>query len=184
MAVRDAQLAFPVAEGHYASGSDATVVVTIVNNGVDLDKLVSVTSAEAGEGVLEGDVQLEPGTAIKSEADGASGHATSSSSAHATTSAHATSESSAHSTTTGSAAPTTASSGKPSSSASSARPTTTTAAKAEPGTVKIVLKGLRKDVRPGETVAVAFLFEKGGQVVLQVPIGATPEARVEGKSEH
>jgi copper(I)-binding protein len=54
----------------------------------------------------------------------------------------------------------------------------------EPGAVKIVLKGLKKPLRPGQTIRVTFLFEKAGELTLELPIAASPEPREDAPSEH
>ncbi|ATE52194.1 MULTISPECIES: hypothetical protein [Actinosynnema] len=195
IAVRDAQLQFPVEEGHYATGGSAPLVVTIVNNGAELDRLTSVTSTATGEAELSGDVELEPTTSIVAEtAESAPG----SSSARPTTtsapsSASAPSSGQPSSASSASSAPqsaasqssTSQSSASQSSAApSSGNPSSAPEATAEPGKVRIVLPDFKQDVRPGQTIKVTFRFEKAGQLTLDVPIGATPEARVEQKSEH
>ncbi|CCH27739.1 hypothetical protein ABZ816_07290 [Actinosynnema sp. NPDC047251] len=217
IAVRDAQLLFPVAEGYYHEGDDAPVVVVIANNGTAADKLVSVTADIAEGGRISGDAELEPNTAIQSGADQddqgtrltTTPHGSSSGSAHSTATATTTpsADSSGQSgapqttgrtgstsgtsgsttgSTTGSATGTTGSSVTGTStptSGSSASPTSS-AAPSEPGKVKITLKGLTKDLRPGQTLRVTFLFEKAGQVTLDLPIGASPEPRKDEPAEH
>ncbi len=201
IAVRDAQLLFPVAEGHYREGDDAPVVVVIANNGTEVDTLVSVT-AEGTEGSAEvaGDADLEPGTAIKSGADqdDAGSHPTSgtkpsSSAPHGsvTTTPSSGSSGSSVTTTTTPVSPTSASA--PSgTSGSSVAPTSTSvkvsvsvsAEPSEPGKAKITLKGLTKDLRPGQTLRVTFVFKSAGQLTLDVPIGASPEPRKDAPAEH
>lgn len=199
IAVRDAQFAFPVSGHDYQAGDEAPVVVTIVNNGTDADKLLSV-SGEVGTAELGGDVDLEPQTSVASlfaDLD-RSGSAHSTPSVTATSapsgSSSAPSSSSDSSTTTG--APSTT--GSPSSATSSVtgsssptsgvstpasnRPTSS----AEPtvlGKVQIVVK-LTKELRPGHTAKVTLLFEKAGPITLDLPIGADPKPRPEGKTEH
>lgn len=190
IAVRDAQLQFPVEEGHYATGGSAPLVVTIVNNGAELDRLTSVTSTATGEAELSGDVELEPTTSIVAEtAESAPG----SSSARPTTtsapsSASAPSSGQPSSASSASSAPQSAASqsstSQSSAAPSSGNPSSVPEATAEPGKVRIVLPDFKQDVRPGQTIKVTFRFEKAGQLTLDVPIGATPEARVEQKSEH
>ncbi|NUT94535.1 MAG: hypothetical protein HOY78_21205 [Saccharothrix sp.] len=204
IAVRDAQLLFPVAHGYYQEGDSAPVVVLIANNGGDADKLLSVTSDRSGEAEITGDKDLEPGTAISGGAD------QDDAGSHQTTTSHATSTStsSADSHGTSGAATTTTTPGSTTGSATGSTTTTTTSASdtsvsapatttrnpsasvsasakpSEPGKVKIVLKGFKGDLRPGQTLRVTFLFEKAGPITLDLPIGATPEPRKEGASEH
>ncbi|MFE2753797.1 hypothetical protein ACFXGA_17560 [Actinosynnema sp. NPDC059335] len=202
IAVRDAQFLFPVAHGSYEQGDSAPIVVVIANNGADVDTLVGVTSEASAPAEITGDTRLEPGSSVVSGAD------QDDAGSHQTTTSRPTSSSSpsdSHSTATttttpsGSAATTTTTTG--SSASGSTTPTSgdntsisnppTTRTKlpssvdpTEPGVVKIVLKGLTKPLRPGETIRVTFLFEKAGEVTLQLPIGASPEPRPDGSSEH
>uniref|UniRef100_UPI0031D0FED8 hypothetical protein n=1 Tax=Saccharothrix mutabilis TaxID=33921 RepID=UPI0031D0FED8 len=196
IAVRDAQLLFPVEHGYYEEGDSAPVVVVIANNGGDADKLLSVTSERSAEAEITGDQDLEAGTAISAEADqdDAGSHKTTTSSPASTTSASPTSAASGTTTpgsTTGS--PTTTTTTSASGTSVSAPPTTTanpsasvsaSAKPSEPGKVKIVLKDFKGELRPGQTVRVTFLFEKAGPITLDLPIGATPEPRKDAPSEH
>ncbi|QFZ16390.1 copper chaperone PCu(A)C [Saccharothrix syringae] len=209
IAVRDAQLLFPVEHAAYEQGDDAPVTVLISNNGTETDKLLAVTSDAAAPAALDGDTLLEAGSAILAEADqdDLGGHSSSTASASASSSPSGSSAASVTSTTvssvagspttgspvTGSSAPGTTASGATtttkadSNSISNNPPTTPTKTPAaippsEPGQVKIVLKGLKQQIRPGQTIRVRFLFEKAGELVLDVPIGASPEPRPEGES--
>ncbi|WP_433267665.1 hypothetical protein ACQPZF_02115 [Actinosynnema sp. CS-041913] len=210
IAVRDAQLLFPVAHGYYQEGEDAPVVVVIANNGTQRDKLLSVTSDISAEAEISGDAELEPGTAVVAGADqdDAGSHSTTSKpssvsptsgsptppAAGTTTTGTVTSgttpgTTTAGATTTGTTAGgsvtgTTASSATSGSSATSSSRPSSSVAPTKPGEVRIVLKGLTKDLRPGQTLKVTFLFEQAGPLTLEVPIGATPEPRKEGSSEH
>jgi copper(I)-binding protein len=213
VAVRDAQFLFPVAHGSYEQGDDAPIVVVIANNGTEADKLLGVTSESSAPAEISGDTRLEPASAIVAGADqdDAGSHSTATSSAKASSSAShepsgshsatatttttpsgsvTVSESgSAPVTTTGSATPGSATPTSGSGTSISAPPTTGTKLPSsvdptEPGSVKIVLKGLKKPLRPGETVRVTFLFEKAGELTLELPIGATPEPRKDAPSEH
>ncbi|XVS64882.1 hypothetical protein ACQPYE_02115 [Actinosynnema sp. CA-299493] len=198
IAVRDAQFLFPTAHGYYEEGDDAPIVVVIANNGAEVDKLLGVTSESSEPAEVTGDTRLEPASAIVGGADqdDAGSHATTTSkSASASASASATSGSSASTTTTtpsGSGAVTTTTTGTPTSGSGtsvSSPPTTGTKLPSsvdptEPGVVKIVLKGLAKPLRPGQTIKVTFLFEQAGEVTLELPIGASAEPRVDAPSEH
>lgn len=207
--VRDAQLLFPAAHGYYEEGDDAPVLVVIANNGTSPDKLMAVSSDAASQGEITGDAVLESSSAILGEADehDAGSHATTttgkpsaSGSVTATTtpsvsgsaSVPGSASGSATATTTGSAASGT-SSAAPSSddrgTSISQPPTSSTklpssADPSEPGVVKIVLKGLKKKLRPGETIRVTFLFQNAGEITLDLPIGATSEPRQDAPAEH
>lgn len=210
IAVRNAQFAFPVSAKEYKSGDEAPIVVTIVNNGTSADKLLSVSSELGGPAALDGDVELEPQTAIASlfaELDrSSSAHSTPSitttstpsgsssaspsSSAGSSSAASSASASSAGQSVTGTSTPTSgsaasassASSASSSAGSSSGRPSSS-AEPSVPGKVGIVVK-LTGELRPGHTTKVTFLFEKAGPITLDLPIGADPAPRPEGKSEH
>lgn len=206
--VRDAQLLFPVAHGAYEEGDDAPVVVVIANNGTTADKLLAVTSEFADPAEITGDVELESASAVVGGADqdDAGSHPTTTSRPSASSSASATATTtpsgSATTTTTGSATSgsattttTTTGSGSATTTASgdhtsisnpptSGSNTPSSADPSEPGVVKIVLKHLKKPLRPGETIKVTFLFQNAGEITLELPIGASPEPRVDAPSEH
>jgi len=214
IAVRDAQFRFPVAEGHYREGDDAPVIVAIANNDpLQADKLLSVTSdGSRGNAEITGDVDLEPGTAIAAGSDqddeSGQGSTTTPKSSASSPTGSASSTSSASSPTSG--APTTTTTpttttGSQSGSASSSRSTPTAGQggvssvfpttpgnkpsssadiTGEPGRVAIVLKDLTRDLRPGQTIRVTFLFEKAGPLTLELPIGASPDPRSEPSSGH
>ncbi|ROP38876.1 copper chaperone PCu(A)C [Saccharothrix texasensis] len=202
IAVRDAQFLFPSAHGFYEEGDDAPIVVVIANNGTAVDKLLGATSEFSAPAEITGDTRLEPSSAIVSGADqdDAGSHATTTSksaSSSATSGSHAPSDSHAATTTTtttpsGAASVTTTTTGTTTSGSGtsvSSPPTTGTKLPSsvdptEPGVVKIVLKRLAKPLRPGQTIKVTFLFEQAGEVTLELPIGASPEPRVDAPSEH
>ncbi|MCC8251678.1 hypothetical protein [Saccharothrix luteola] len=201
IAVRDAQFLFPAAHGAYEEGDDAPITVVIVNNGTGVDKLLGVTSEFSAPAEITGDTRLEAGSAVLAEADqdDAGSHATTttkSASSSAPSDSHEPSGSHASTTTTtapsGTGSVTTTTTGTPTSGSGtsvSSPPTTGTklpssADPTEPGVVKIVLKGLKKPLRPGETIRVTFLFVQAGEVTLELPIGATTEPRVDAPSEH
>jgi len=196
--VRDAQLLFPSEHKAYAEGDDAPLVVTIINSGGTADKLLSVTSDSSEPAEAQGDVELEPGTSISSlsDQDDADTHPTSSSSAHSSSvspTTTTTASSGAATTTTtppsGAAATTTTTGSSGTSESVSVAPTTSAKASSakEPivvGKAKITLKKLAKELRPGQTIKVTFLFEKAGPLTLELPIGADPSPRAEHASEH
>lgn len=202
IAVRDAQFLFPVAHGSYEEGDDAPIVVVIANNGTSVDKLLGVTSEFSAPAEITGDTRLEPSSAVVGEAEqGDTGsHATtttksaassSPSDSHGTSDAHASTTTTTTTTPSGSVTTTTTTGTATSGSGTSVSGPPTTGTKlpssadpTEPGVVKIVLKGLKKPLRPGETIRVTFLFEQAGEVTLELPIGATPEPRQDAPSEH
>ncbi|WP_158848250.1 hypothetical protein [Saccharothrix deserti] len=192
IAVRDAQFLFPEAHGAYEEGDDAPITVVIANNGTTPDKLMAVTSESAEPAEITGDSVLEAASAIVGGADqdDAGSHATTTTAPSTTTSAPSGTTTTTP-TTTGSPAagtttvtPTTGNGTSISNPPTTATKTPSSADPSEPGVVKIVLKGLKKPLRPGETIRVTFLFEKAGEVTLELPIGATTEPRKDEPSEH
>lgn len=197
--VRDAQFVFPVEHGSYEEGDAAPITALIANNGADADRLLAVTSDAAESADITGDAVLEPSSAILFEADesdlgdhgdhSASPSPTGSSSPSATTTTTPSGSTSVTGTTTPSSGSATTTTEAESGSISNNPPTTATKTPSsvdptEPGTGKIVLKGLKRQVWPGQTVRVTFLFEKAGELTLEVPIGATSEPRQGGESGH
>ncbi|GAA1263927.1 hypothetical protein [Saccharothrix xinjiangensis] len=200
ISVRDAQLLFPAEHGLYEEGEGAPMALLIANNGGEVDKLLAVTSDSSEPAEVTGDAQLEPGSSILVEADEAdlgshsgttapSGRTGSSSPSVTTTTP---SSGSSSSSVTGTSTPTSGSSATTTTEADTASqsnnmPTTATKIPSsvdptEPGLAKIVLKGLTKQLRPGQTILVTFLFEKAGELTLEVPIGATSEPRPAAES--
>lgn len=199
ISVRDAQLLFPAEHGLYEEGEDAPIALLIANNGGEVDKLLSVTSDSSGPAEVTGDTELEPASSILVEAEEGDlgGHSSTTASAGRTGS----SSPSVTGTPSGSSAPSVTGTSTPTSGSSTTATTTkadsasqsnnvpTTATKTpssvdptEPGQAKIVLKGLTKQLRPGQTILVTFLFEKAGELTLEVPIGATSEPRPAAES--
>jgi periplasmic copper chaperone A len=164
IALRDVQLAYPPnKQGVYAPGSNAMLIVTVVNTGLTPDTLVGVTSPAVTSVLVNGSdsgLVLLPGNfavAAGSDPDDA--------------------------TVT---VPPSVSSSSPSVSAT---PTTTTtpSASATPTVaqrrVTIELVGFRTvnggSLRAGMTIPITFVFAHAGQVTIgQVPIGAPPDSSV------
>lgn len=202
IAVRDAQFLFPAAHGAYEEGDDAPIMVVIANNGTSPDKLMTVTSEFSSPAEITGDTDLEAASAVVGGADqdDAGDHQTTTSkpsaspgSATTTTtpsgSVTTTTPSGSVTTTTTPTAGSTTGSAPGNGTSISNPPTSGTklpssAEPTEPGAVKIVLKGLKKPLRPGETIRVTFLFQNAGEVILDLPIGATTEPRQDAPAEH
>jgi copper(I)-binding protein len=181
MAIRNAQLAYPGdQQGVYQPGSNARLVVTIVNTGLTSDTLVKVTSPGVGSITIDGSAdgtKLIPGNFSVSSGLDEDDSITVPSSAAAPTTTVPT-------VTTTQAPP---SSGEPSTPPSgslvpSAPPTTTASAiPTVPGVVKIELVGIKSlngaPLRAGLTIPMTFYFQHAGQVTLvQVPIGAPADS--------
>lgn len=190
MAIRNAQLAYPPdQQGVYPPGSNARLIVTIVNTGLTSDTLVKVTSPGVSSITIDGSAdgtKLIPGNfSVASGQDEDDSTVGPSSAAVPTTSVPVV-------TTTTQAPPSSGqpSSGQPSSPASgslvpsapSVPPTTTASAQpTAPGVVKIELVGIKSlngaPLRAGLTIPMTFYFQHAGQVTLpQVPIGAPADS--------
>lgn len=172
IALRDVQLAYPPnKQGVYEPGSNATLIMTIVNTGLTPDTLVRVTSPAATSvlinGVATGTVALPDNFAVSAGSDPDDSTVTVPASA------------------TGSAVPSplvsvslTATNTPPPNSVGP--PTTGHPA---PNRMTIELVGLRSvnggPLRAGMTIPITFFFAQAGQVTIgQVPIGAPPDASV------
>jgi copper(I)-binding protein len=155
--VRDAVIEFgEEVEGGavYPRGADAPLSMTIVNEGPDADRLVSVTSAWASEVTVSGVTEIPGGRAVVVEGE-----------APAPVAAPTTG---ARPSGAPSAAPTTAAAPTP-------------AGEAE-GT-QVVLTGLLDDIRAGLTYDVVLTFERAGEITVPVPVGSTDEPREDEPAE-
>lgn len=192
IAIRDAALAYP-AGGSYPEGSDAPLVLGLVNTGSAADTLVEVTSPVAAEAELTGDTDLPGGAALAVGAPGEEAEVGGESHAHTTplpsssaagsTDSHSPVVSGTHSESPA-APPSESGSATPSVSATTAAgPATTTATKL--GKLEVVLKGLNTKLFPGRTVPVTFVFAKAGAITVELPIAAPSAARTkEAAGEH
>ncbi|WP_018682462.1 hypothetical protein [Actinokineospora enzanensis] len=185
VAVRDAMLAFPT-DGHYAKGADAPLVLTLVNIGGTADRLVEVTSPVAGAVEVVGDTNLPGGFAIQvgepgKQAEGTSVAATTPT--PTTTTATPTTTTGSATTTTGKPSGATTTTGSSSVPPTSSTPAETTTRKLDLGKAEIVLKDLGVVLYPGRNVPVTFIFEKAGQITVNLPIAAPNGPRAEA-AEH
>ncbi len=189
IAIRDAELQYPDnPQGVYTPGSNVTLIVTIANTGIDNDQLLSVSSPIAtsvtidgspdGTKALPGNFSIESGvdvddsTGLGVQVSTTSGPAPSSSS-------------SVPSSSTSTTAPTKTSGANTSSTHGSATstsaPTSAPAPALPPGSVKIVLTGLKtingQPLRAGLTVPITFTFARAGQcTIAAVPVAAAPDS--------
>jgi copper(I)-binding protein len=164
IAIRQAQLAYPVG-GSYAAGGDARLLAAIVNTGADPDTLVSITGDEIG-----GAEVTAAGTP---------------------TTAAPTTTTAAPTTPTTTAAPT---AGAPTTAPAPTTPAPTTAAPTTapgsgplnvpiPGNTNvyiggsgptITLTGLSRTVTPGDTIEVTMTFQRAGDVPVQLVVATPP----------
>ncbi|HWE89419.1 MAG TPA: hypothetical protein VG317_08140 [Pseudonocardiaceae bacterium] len=186
IAVRNAELAFPDnAQGVFQPGSNATLVVTIVNTGITSDELLKITSPAAdgvtidgsptGTKPLPGSYSISSG--VDSDDQGSPVAPGTSSTTGSTGSSTVTSATSPAKTGASSTAP---SSTGPNSTGPNSTGPSTTAAAAGPGKVAIVLTGLKTinnaPLRAGLTVPITFYFANAGQLTLDVPVGAPADS--------
>jgi copper(I)-binding protein len=188
IAIRGAELQYPDnPQGVYAPGSNVTLVVTIANTGIDNDELLSVSSPIAtsvtidgsptGTKPLPGNFSIVSGVDVD-DSDGLGMQvSTTSSGAAPSSSASAPSSSASTTKTSGS----TATSGAHGSSTSTTAPTSAPAPALPPGSVKIVLTGLKtingQPLRSGLTVPITFTFARAGQCTIgAVPVAAAPDS--------
>jgi copper(I)-binding protein len=186
IAIRDAELQFPDnAQGVYAPGSNATLIVTIANTGIDPDELLSVSSPAASSVTIDGsDTGAKPIPGNFSIVSGVdvddSTAAVQLPTTTAPSSAASTTTPETGSQTSGSETSGARTSGK-SSTTTHAAPTTSAAPPLPPGSVKIVLNGLRtvngQQLRAGLTIPITFTFARAGQcTIAEVPVAAAPDA--------
>ena len=194
IAVRGAELAYPGGQGVYQPGSNAELIVTIVNTGVTDDTLTGISSPAAVgatiDGSASGSKDLPGGFAIIGgrDVDGQDTTAT----AIPLTTEQPTGSTTAPSGLPGGASTTTGTSGTSgvnasglpgTSGATTTEPSTTAGSTvgqlpgtAKPGTVKIMLTGIKTvngaPLRAGLTIPITFVFAKAGQVTINVPIAA------------
>jgi copper(I)-binding protein len=184
IAIRNAELQWPDnAQGVYAPGSNATLIVTIANTGIDPDELVAVSSpaatsitidgSDTGTKALPGNFSIVSGVDVD-DSTAAVQLPTTTPAAPASSTTEASGSQTSGSPTSG-----TKTSGK-SATGTHAAPTTTAAPQLPPGTVKIVLNGLRtvngRQLRAGLTIPITFTFARAGQVtVTEVPVAAAPD---------
>lgn len=181
IAVRDAQISYgenPVESGAvYRAGDDAPLSMTIVNQGVDADRLVSATALWAESVAVSGATEIPGGRAIVVE-----GEATPLASASPVPVGP---EEGGVAPTAGpvptGAVPTAEAPG-PEEPATLTPATTPTGVVASEGS-QIVLTGLLGDIRAGATYEVVLTFERAGEVRLQVPVGPTEEPREDEPGE-
>ena len=177
IAIRDAALEYPVG-GRYERGSDARLRMVVVNDGVDPDALVSVSSP------LATDVTIS---------EAGSAEATSSATPEPSASASETASPSAtpSDTASGTATPSPSAGGTPSASPSGS-PSPTAAPTPENARIqippnnyvsfredgpKVLLTGLTQELRPGQNLVVTLTFERAGSVTMTIAVG-TPEVQL------
>jgi len=169
IALRNAVLAYPEG-GSYPEGSEAPLVLTIVNTGSAGDTLTEVTSPVAASATVTGSKDLPGGFAIEVGTPGEN--------------AEVGGHSSAAPTPTPSGAPSSAPGSTTAQAPGSVAPTTSAKAPNQRlGELEIVLEDINTRLFPGKTVPVTFVFANAGPVTVELPIGASSEPREEQHAE-
>ncbi|MFG1639159.1 hypothetical protein ACGFMK_02615 [Amycolatopsis sp. NPDC049252] len=178
IALRDVAVQYPPTGAGYPAGATPALNLTIVNQGMQDDTLVSVTTEDGSQATIGGSKDVVAGHSLVIGPDDAvestnevqptsSGAPTSSSGAPATgTSSTGTSTSSTGATGTSSTGTATSSSETPSAGV------TPTAAPATVGKGTVTLPALKQPLWPGQVVKVTFVFKNAGPVVVDVPVAA------------
>jgi copper(I)-binding protein len=141
----------------YPVGGSAPLQMWIVNQGSDMDRLVSASSPAAASVQISGETEVPGGQVLVVEGapPAATGPAPSTPQPGAT------------------AAPTVSPTASP-------RPASTPAAVGVPGENRIAqmtLVGLREEIRPGLTYPVVLVFERAGEIRFDIPVGRPEEPR-------
>jgi hypothetical protein len=141
----------------YPVGGSAPLQMWIVNQGSDMDRLVSASSPAAASVQISGETEVPGGQVLVVEGapPAATGPATSTPQPGAT------------------AAPTASPTASP-------RPPSTPAAVGVPGENRIAqmtLVGLREEIRPGLTYPIVLVFERAGEIRFDIPVGRPEEPR-------
>ncbi|APU12421.1 MULTISPECIES: hypothetical protein [Actinoalloteichus] len=200
MAVRDAQLLFPVGEDHfYPAGSSIPLSMTLVNTGRTTDRLVEITSPSAALVEVEGDTEIPGGTTVVATVDPADWTdaqrrlaeqeeqgSTSPSTvevdpengdvegdAAGTEGDDAAGDDAAGADTEGDDATDDATSTSTPSSQANAQ----NRLPLEDDVITVTLTDLINDLQPGINLEIVFVFENAGPISLQVPMGAPSEPR-------
>ena len=175
IAIRDAALEYPVG-GRYERGSDARLRMVVINDGVEPDALVSVSSPLATDVTISeaGSAEATTGSATPSAAETASPSATPSG------------------TASGTASPSQSAGGSPSESPSGSAPGPTAAPTPENARIpippnnyvsfredgpRVLLTGLTQRLLPGQNLVVTLTFERAGSVTMPIAVG-TPEEQL------
>ncbi|SFP52709.1 hypothetical protein SAMN05421810_102853 [Amycolatopsis arida] len=171
LSLRDVMLAYPpeVGAAHfYPAGSDAPLVLRIVNQGGADDELVTVSADAATDVTVSGQREVVAGSYLAvgpTTGEVADDHAPE----PGTAEGHA-----------GQGA------GQPSTAPSSGAPEPGSADRAvdQVGHAEITLRGLTREIRPGQTIEVTFTFRDAGAVTVRTPVGAPSHPRPEPHGEH
>lgn len=178
IAVRDAAIAFdgPAADGTaYQVGGSAPLSMTIVNQGAQPDRLVSVSSPVASAVEVGGTREVPAGQVVVVDGEPAP------SPEDESTEPGGSEESEGSEGSDSSAAE--GSGGAADEEDAAAQPTPAAAPGAELQ-AQIVLTGLREQVRPGLTYVVVLTFERAGEIRLELPVANPDQPRPAEAAAH
>lgn len=179
MSVRDAVIVYgDSVEGPvWARGDSAPLRMTLVNDGVETDRLVSASSPFAQSVELSGDLEVSSGTALFIEGEGAGASAAAASGAVTTPTVPPSAAQAAPSAAPGppTAPPTTTPPAAPSGAVPTGTAPSGTASPSEDAS--IVLTGLTDDIRAGVSYPVTLVFERAGELTIDVPVDNPEEPR-------
>ena len=190
--VRDAFIEFgeqPQGANIYPRGGAAPLKMSIVNTGIQPDRLVSASSPAAASVAITGDAEVPPGRVLLIEGAPAAPSASASASAQPAPGATPAPAASGVPSPPGNQI---GGSGQESSRAAAPAPTVEPGPAPRAGTGgaeaggregQVVLTGLTDNVRAGLTYPLVLNFEKAGQVTLTVPVGAPSEPREDEPAE-
>jgi copper(I)-binding protein len=173
LVLRDAAVQYPVQGAAYSAGQSAPLTLTLVNQGAQDDKLVSVTSdATDGPATISGSTAIVAGhSLVIGPADPV----------EATNQQDAPSSSSASSSSSSSSSETAPPSDTaPPSSGSDV--STAPGAPTQLGVGTVVLQNLKQPLWPGQTIKVTFTFQNAGPVVVALPVAAPAHDQAQGNA--
>jgi copper(I)-binding protein len=202
--LRNITLAYPDG-GKYAAGADARLEFVMVNSGEANDALVEVRTDAAervtfGTGQEAGGSATPSGTASGSPSGSPSGTASASPSGTPAPTSTGSATPSPTGTRSGSVAPTPSGSTPAASATASAAPTSEAPSRIEIPTLNyvacqdsgpaVIMVGLTRALLPSEIVQITFMFEKAGEVTIDVPVAVSltevsppPTVDVQGTEE-
>lgn len=175
IAVRDAQIEFGEqvhGANVYPRGGTAPLRMSVVNTGIEPDRLVSASSPAASAVTITGTADIPPGRVLLVEGGPAASGAAAPGSARSTASAAP-------------ASPAAQPSGEAATQPGSESGSAGHEPSLPPGSreAQVVLTGLTSDIRAGLTYELVLNFEKAGQVKLNVPVGYPSEPREDEPAE-
>lgn len=170
MQIRDAQLQYPKSGDKYEAGSDAQLVLSVVNGGDRPEQLIKVTSPNAASAEISGQAMIPARFAVRGGDDTDDQASKSAGSASASPSAGPSSSESSSASPNPSASASPGSANPSGANPGAAAPSSSAASQV--GMIRIVLKGLTQPINPGQKIEVHFFFRNAGEAVLQLPIAA------------